>query len=319
MSRGGLIDAQTDTHLWAERFDRDAAAPFAVQDQITKRATVALYQALIDGEAARPPVQPVTLDYVLRGRVANLRGLGRDCYAGSISLFERALSLDPHSPEAQAWLAETLAYRAFEGIAEAAAVDIARAKGLGAQALAASPRSAFAHVAQGRVLCAQGRFEEAISEYEAANAINPGLPHHYGYLGACRLWTGSINDAIPLAERAMAISPRDPYRAYWYFTIGQVQLLHSRTSEAIAWFDKVHRLMPHFPLVHAWLAAACAHNGQIERARAELAEARGRSRDGRYWSIARLKTVGHFGVPKIRALVENTYLAGLRKAGMPEE
>ena len=163
------------------------------------------------------------------------------------------------------------------------------------------------------------RFEEAISECEAANAINPGLPHHYGYLGACRLWTGSINDAIPLAERAMAISPRDPYRAYWYFTIGQVQLLHSRTSEAIAWFDKVHRLMPHFPLVHAWLAAACAQNGQIERARAELAEARGRSRDGRYWSIARLKTVGHFGVPKIRALVENTYLAGLRKAGMTDD
>ena len=93
----------------------------------------------------------------------------------------------------------------------------------------------------------------------------------------------------------------------------------SRTSEAIVWFDKVHSLMPHFPLVHAWLAAACAQNGQIERARAELAEARGRSRDGRYWSIARLKTVGHFGVPKIRALVENTYLAGLRKAGMPEE
>ena len=117
----------------------------------------------------------------------------------------------------------------------------------------------------------------------------------------------------------MAISPRDPYRAYWYFTIGQVQLLHSRTSEAIAWFDKVHRLMPHFPLVHAWLAAACAHNGQIERARAELAEARGLSRDGRYSNIARLKAAEHFGVAEMRNLAETIYFAGLRKAGMPDE
>ena len=42
-------------------------------------------------------------------------------------------------------------------------------------------------------------------------------------------------------------------------------------------------------------------------------------RDDRYSSIARLKAFGYFGVPKIRALYEATYFAGLRKAGMPEE
>ena len=93
----------------------------------------------------------------------------------------------------------------------------------------------------------------------------------------------------------------------------------SRTSEAIVWFDKVHRLMPHYPLVHAWLAAACAQNGQIERARAELAEARGLSRDGRYSNIARLKAAEHFGVAEMRNLAETIYFAGLRKAGMPDE
>ena len=174
-----LIDARADTHLWAQRFDCDADAPSALQDEIRKRSTVALYQALIDAEAARPSERPVTLDYVVRGRVANLRALGRDCYAGSICLFERALAIDPHSPEAQAWLAETLAYRAFEGIAEAAAADIARAKGLAAQALAASPRSAFAHVAQWRVLCAQA----------GSRRRSPNARRRMRSIPACRITT----------------------------------------------------------------------------------------------------------------------------------
>jgi hypothetical protein len=65
--------------------------------------------------------------------------------------------------------------------------------------------------------------------------------------------------------------------------------------------------------------------GDTERAATELAEARRLRGDDRYSSIARLKVVGNFGmpgdfgVPKIRELFEATYLAGLRKAGMPEE
>jgi hypothetical protein len=57
----------------------------------------------------------------------------------------------------------------------------------------------------------------------------------------------------------------------------------------------------------------------LDRATAELADARRLSSDGRFSSIARLEAVTDFGVPVVRALYETTYLAGLRKAGMPEE
>ena len=85
------------------------------------------------------------------------------------------------------------------------------------------------------------------------------------------------------------------------------------------WLEKARSAGPQLPSTHAWLAAASALNGEIGRAAAELAQARGLSRDGRYLSLTRLKAIGHFGVPKIRALLENTYFSGLRKAGMPEE
>jgi hypothetical protein len=62
-----------------------------------------------------------------------------------------------------------------------------------------------------------------------------------------------------------------------------------------------------------------ASSGEIDRAGSQLAEARGLSRDRRYSSMARLRAVGWLGVPKVRALIEDTYVVGLRKAGMPEE
>ena len=100
-----------------------------------------------------------------------------------------------------------------------------------------------------------------------------------------------------------------------------MHLLQSHTEEAIPWLEKARLADPERPGPHAWLASAYALKGDTERAAAELAEARRLSADGRFLSIARLKAAPQeiFGVPKIRALLDATYLAGLRKAGLPEQ
>ena len=98
-----------------------------------------------------------------------------------------------------------------------------------------------------------------------------------------------------------------------------MHLLQSRADEAITWLEKARNHTPAHPNIRAWLAAAYALIRETERATVELAEARKLSRDDRYSSFARLKALGYFGVPKVRALFEATYFAGLRKAGMPEE
>jgi Flp pilus assembly protein TadD len=95
--------------------------------------------------------------------------------------------------------------------------------------------------------------------------------------------------------------------------------MQSRTNEAIGWFEKTRSAEPQLSSAHAWLAAAYSLDGEFDRAAAELTQARGLSRDGRYSNIARLKAVGAFGVPKVCAMLETTYFVGLRKAGMPEE
>jgi tetratricopeptide (TPR) repeat protein len=152
--------------------------------------------------------------------------------------------------------------------------------------------------------------------------LNPNVLAALTGLGLCKLYAGSIEAGIPLAEQAIRLSPRDPDIGFCYNLIGTVHLLQSYIDDAIVWLEKARTASPARPFIRGHLAAAYGIKGESERAAAELAEARRLSRDpDHYASIARWKAVAQFsfGVPKIRALSEATFFAGLRKAGVPEE
>jgi adenylate cyclase len=315
-----LIDAKSDAHLWAERFDGDTGDLFAVQDEITSRIAVALSSELNFAEAAQSIDHPDAVDYVFRARAAAAQPKTREVYAEAVGLFERALALDPHSVEIQSRLASLLAARVLDNMTDTAAADISRAERLAGQALAASPRNPLAHYAKGQVLRAQSRPGEAIPEYETALASDHNWVNAYSALGYCKLYSGLIDGVIPLVEQAIHLSPRDPEIGNCYFRIGQVHMVQSRTDQAIVWFEKARSANPRHPQFHAYLASAYALKGETERAAVELAEARRLSGDRRYSSIARLKASAvYLGVPEALALFEITFFAGLRKAGMPEE
>jgi adenylate cyclase len=277
-----LIDAETDTHLWAERFDGDTSDLFALQDEVTGRIANALGVELIAAEASRQTEHPDALDSILRGRAALLKPGSRDSYSEAISQFDHALSLDPQSVEAQISLAGSLASRVLMRFSDTCAADLARADELVERALAVSRRYALAHHVKGRVLRAQERWAEAIPEYEAALASDPNLVGAFNGLAWSKLFAGSIDEVIPLMEQAFRRSPRD--LQIWCGTIGFAHLLQSHTDEAIVWLEKARSAVPAASLVHGWLASAYARKGETERAAAELAEARRLAGDDRYTS-----------------------------------
>jgi TolB-like protein len=317
-----LIDAETDAHLWAERFDGDTSDLFSLQDEITGRIAVTLNVELWRAEAARPTQHPDAVDYIFRGR-AVIRGgpPSRERYVEAIALFERALALDPQSVQAKCRLAIWLAGRVMGNMTDTAADDLVRAEDLAGQALAAAPRNGLAHSAKGEVLRAQRRYAEAIPEYEAAVSSDFNPIYQFHPLADCKFFAGSIEEAIALAEQAIRLSPRDAFVGAYYRQIGLAHLVQSRTIEAVVWLEKARNASLAHPNIRAQLASAYALAGETERGAAELAEARRLSGDDRFSSLARLREVEDFGalVPKVRALLEATYIAGLRKAGMPEE
>ena len=174
------------------------------------------------------------------------------------------MALDPQSVEAQSRLAVVLADRVLALRADSGAADLARGEVLVNQALAGSPCGWPAHFAKGHVLRAQKRWEEAVPEYEAALALN----HNFGgapiCLAWCKLHAGSIEEVIPLAEKAIRLSPRDPAIGVCYNQIGTVHLLQSRTDDAIIWLEKARSAMPALPGHRGRLAAAYALKGETD-------------------------------------------------------
>jgi TolB-like protein/DNA-binding winged helix-turn-helix (wHTH) protein/cytochrome c-type biogenesis protein CcmH/NrfG len=315
-----LIDAETATGLWAERFDGDAHDLFAMQDEITTRFAVALKLELVDAEAARPSSTANAVDCILRGRSALNRPFSPENYAEAIGQFERALTFDPGSVEAQSRLATTLTHRVLNFFSFSSASDVDRADTLAAQAIATSPRSAVAHFAKAQVLRVQGRYREAIREYETVLALDRNMVEAFANIGRCKIFTGPIDEAIVAQEEAIRLSPRDPQIPLWYYRIGQAHLLQSRIGEAIAWLERACAANPAPPFLHAYLASAFALGGESERAAAELAAAATlTAAAGREPTIAGYRRGFEFALPEIRARVEATFFEGLRRAGMREE
>src|SRR5205085_12360826 len=109
-----LIDAETDTQLWAERFDPDIGDLFAVQNEITARIARALQSQLAIAEARRTIAHPDALDYIMRGRAQLSRPISPENYNEAIRHFEAALEFDQQSVSAAALLATVLALRALD-------------------------------------------------------------------------------------------------------------------------------------------------------------------------------------------------------------
>jgi TolB-like protein/DNA-binding winged helix-turn-helix (wHTH) protein len=130
-----LIDAETDAQVWAERIDGDRGNLSALQDEVTRRIAHALDAKLMAAEVARPAENLDALDYILRGRDAELNSPTPEGRAKAANMFERALALDPNSIEARTRLALSLANRVLNGTSTSGPADLARAEALIGQAL----------------------------------------------------------------------------------------------------------------------------------------------------------------------------------------
>jgi TolB-like protein/class 3 adenylate cyclase len=206
-----LIDAATDAHLWAERFDDDMGDLFVLQNEITSRIAHALNLSLIEAGANRPVEHPDALDYILRGRAAVNRTPTPENFAEAVDLFEHAVALDPRSVEALSSLALSLTGRLSVGMSTTRDEDLSRANEAVEQALAIAPNSIIAHSAKAQLLLALGHCDEAIPEYEIVIAADPNSSGALASLGVCKLRTGAINETIPLEERAIRLNPRDSF------------------------------------------------------------------------------------------------------------
>jgi adenylate cyclase len=297
-----LVEAETGNHVWAERYDRDLADIFAVQDEITQATTVAIAPAIAATEQQRamrkPPASLDAWGAYQRG-MWHLSKASAEDDALAEKFFQRAIDLDP----------------IFVGGYIGLAAVLSRAKGtqskeeaLARRAVALDGGDAEAHSRLALALIARGDHQGARAQAERALAICPNLAAAHGALGVILAYSGRPKEGLAALKTCIRLDPRAPSLVN---RLNQVALAHyfCRDYEAtVEAAERAIRSFPDFASPYRWLAAALGELGRSGEAKEVLEKA-----------IAVLPAAFDFQVrerpPWFRPEDHAHMLDGLRKAG----
>jgi adenylate cyclase len=322
-----LIDAGSGAHVWAEQFDTPRADLLQTQDAIIAHLAntldLQLQQAYVAGVKRTPAANRDAEDLALQCSHGEWKAgyIGKEADA-AFALCEQALSLDPNNVRALMALSVKFNLRAIFDVSGDRKGDLARADELASKALALDPDWTWTHLAKGGVLRTQGRPEEAIPEDERALALDPSNVNASGELGFSYANLGEFDKSLDYLDKAILASPHDPTLRYWYGAKAEANFALKRYDQAIESARRSIAINPDYnAFSHAILAAALALTGHDAEAREALTRFLALPSTGPFKTIAGWKY--HFVSeqhvdPRLVDRDERT-LAGLRKAGMPEQ
>ena len=259
---GQLVDAGTAVHIWADRFDGALDDMFDLQDEVTRQVVGAIAPELDRAEMERAGRRPSdNIDAV----TAFYRGLPHTEFPTSaennesaMQDFRRAIALDPNFAPAYGGVASCLGWRRANKWSGDIAADNAellrladRLKAIGTDDAAALSIVGF------NLFWFQLDYDGGTELIERAIHANPNYARAYNFRGLLRAWNGGTDEAIADFERAMMLSPRDPFN---YNAMLGIALAHhnaGRHVDAAGWADRAVRAFPPFFLVGMGQAILC--------------------------------------------------------------
>lgn len=297
-----LIEAETGVHVWADRFDRELADIFAVQDEITQATVTAIAPAIADAERQRairkPPASLDAWGAYQRGMWHLAKASTADD-ALAAEFFRRAIELDPLFAPGHTGLSAALS-RA-KGTQDAEEREARRA-------VALDGGDADAHARLALALLARGDHEGARAEAERALELCPNLAAAHGALGVILAYSGRPGEGVAALETCVRLDPRAPTLVNRLTQIALARYFCGEYEAAIEAAARAIRCFPDFPSPHRWLAAALGQLGRTSEAREALAKA-----------VAISTVAFEFQVrerpPWFRPADHELMLEGLRKAG----
>ena len=240
-----LVNAVDGYQLWSERYDLELTDVFSIQDQIASAIAARLRITLTDAGAS--PAGRIRTGHLeayeqfLKGRVLQVRR-GRSI-AAALECFEKAVALDPHFAEAQAWLADSYRLLAVYGM-RAASEAMPRAKIAAERAVELDPDLAEAHATQADVALLYDRdLPRAEAAWERALTLNPS---HVRARSERALWWYSVvlgDHDRAIAEARLAME-NDPLNAWAAAMAGLALGLAGRFSEALSEIRRATELDP---------------------------------------------------------------------------
>jgi adenylate cyclase len=271
-----LVEAGTGNHVWADRYDRDLADIFAVQDEITEAVTISIAPAIADAElqrAVRKPPDSLDAWAAYQRGLWHLSEASPDDNTIAQKFFRQAIDLDPtfaggYSGLALAQLQAAAVYQKL-GLLEAQS----SAEALARRAVALDGADAEARSCLGWALQARGELQGALSEIERALGMSPNLAVAHGQRGATLIFAGRPKEGLAAVQTSIRLDPRDPFSAIRLLHIACGLYFSREYEEAIEAAKQLIRSYPDFPMIYRWPAAALGQLGRTAEAKEELDKA----------------------------------------------
>jgi TolB-like protein/class 3 adenylate cyclase len=267
-----LVDAETGSHLWAERFDKPLADLFDMQDEIVARLANALNAQLAAAEARRAEQapNPNSMDLYCQGLSQFHRGRSPGHVVQARGFFDRALAADPDNAEALIGSAAAdIADGGNSFVADpGAAFAVAESKLT--KALSSLPDHARGHAFLGYVKILTKRAVEGIAECEHALTLDRNLAEAHAFIGLGKIFTGRAEEAEAHIGEALRLSPRDPSAYVWLTEVGIAKNHLGDCEQAILWCRRAIEANRNYPEAHFHLAAALARLGRLDEARSAV-------------------------------------------------
>jgi adenylate cyclase len=258
-----LIDANTEHHLWAERFDRDLKDLFAVQEEIVQTIVTKLAVRVDVAERARAMRKDTAnleaYDYALRGEEFLLRGT-RSANIKAKEMFKNAIEVDSRYALAYAGLGWSYYLGAINGWTEFPVRSLEKALELGQKALSIGEPAATTHALLGSGYLRLGKYDLAISELQRAIELNPNHALSHLTLGMVMLYAGRTDEAIQLVQTGIRFDPYSRLDHYWH--LGLAYYLKGRYEDAIKTLEQNLSHDPNSAWSYIALAAAYAQEGR---------------------------------------------------------
>ena len=308
-----LIDALSGGHVWAERYDGDAADVFALQDRITAAIVRALSVTLLSDErqaiASENTGLPAAHDALLLGW-AHLESKSIESFAKAKAAFEKAVALDPDYARAWAALVQLYHQAHIRDYSAPLGLDMNDVPTLLEKALARP--SPDAYDAQLWWLSFQARIAEMPAVIDRMAKLDPNYSGTYAWRAALAAFNGDPEAAIGELRSALRLSPNS---GHYLGKLGQIYIQMGRYQEAVSVLERAKARDPDEPRFMADVAAAYALAGRT----AEAHEAAERLLESRKASGYVLTLTSYFGRGFMaHADYRERLREGLRLAGIPE-
>ncbi len=260
-----LIDAISDTHLWAEKYSGTLDDVFDIQEKVSRSIVDALKLKLTpeerQGIIARPIANVAAYDLHIRARHEVWRGT-EESLVRATQLIKKGFDIIGDNEILYADMGFIYFMYMDAGIKKELSLFV-KAEECIQKVFSLNPESSYGHYLSGMIHRKKGDTQEAVREFKQSLAVDPNHPDSILWLSWVYAHSGKVFAARPLMERLLEIDPLNPLN---YFFSGLVELMDGKFERGLKELHKARQMEEENPLFRYWIAKGLAYAQRYEEA-----------------------------------------------------